>query len=84
MSSRDFIPPLAKIALHVSRRRSFDESVNVMPVVGRAIVGITPKRRRIAVQMGVPAIIVTVQLDEHVDAADKGMGSIYDHRLLMK
>jgi hypothetical protein len=43
MSISDLIPPLAKIPLYVSRRRSFDERVNVMPVVGRAIVDVAPE-----------------------------------------
>ena len=35
-------------------------------------------------QMRVPAIIVTIELNQHVDAANEGMGAVHDRRLLMK
>ena len=84
MSFGNIIPTLAKIAFHIRHRWSFDECVHIMPVVRRAIVGVATQWRGIVMQVRVPAVIVTAELNQHVDAADEGMGAVHDRRLLMK
>src|SRR5207248_10590153 len=78
------IPTLAKIEFHVGNGRPLKLQVHIMPAMRH--LAIAPQAQQILHNMTlrVPAIIFSIALAHHIDAADKGIFSIYDHRLLMK
>ena|SRR2546421_4661955 len=78
------IPTLAKIEFHVGNGRPLKLEVHIMPAMRH--LAIAPQAQQILKNMTlcVPAIIFSIALGHHIDAADKGILAIYDHRLLMK
>jgi len=83
VSLDDSIPALAKIKFHVPHCRSFDDGVSIVPVVRSAVLFGTPQRRGVVMEVRIPAVVIAIQFNQHIDAADKRVGAVHDRDFLM-
>ena len=79
----DIIPALAKIAFHVPGGWSFNHCVSVVPVMRDALLFVATQRGGVVMGVRIPAVEIAAEFNQHINAADEGMGAIHDRDFLM-
>jgi hypothetical protein len=80
----DIIPALAKIEFDVRGGWTLDQGMGIVPVMWRGVVCVTSQGRKVVMEVGIPAVKVAIELDQHVDATNESVRAVYHRQLLMQ
>ena len=80
----DIIPALAKIEFHIPHCWPFEDSMGIMPGIGAVDHLVPTQGREKLVYVRIPAVVISAELDQHIDTPNERMVAIHHHDFLMQ